>query len=154
MSATLPILQAIQQHLSQALPDWSVELLPDKPDQYYLAHPNGAILIGYLGSSFEALRATDIVSQTRTVQLTLTVISRNLHNDIGALAVLDQLRLLLVGFKPPNCTECYLMQERFDGEESGVWQYQLVVQTDTMQVQKVQALAAPHLVKIIPQQQR
>lgn len=153
MSATLPILSAITEHLTKALPDWQIELLPDNPSDYYLAHPNGAVLIGYLGSQFGKLRATDIMTQSRSVQLAVTVISRNLHDDTGALELLDQLRLLLVGFKPPNCTECYLLSEQFDGEESGIWQYQLFIQTDTVQVQNVPKQDLPKLVEVITRRQ-
>ncbi|MDH2999169.1 hypothetical protein A1D23_03490 [Chelonobacter oris] len=153
MSATLPILSAVTESLTQALPDWQIELLPDNPSDYFLSHPNGAVLVGYLGSQFGKLRATDIVSQSRSVQLAITVISRNLHDDVGALELLDRLRLLLVGFKPPNCTECYLLSEQFDGEENGIWQYQLVIQTETVQVQKVPAKALPKLVDVIMRRQ-
>lgn len=149
MSATLPILTAIQQHLSDALPDWLVELMPDNPSDYYLAHPNGVVLVGYVGSTFGKLRATDIVSQSRTVRIMLTVISRNLHNDNGALLLLDQIRLLIVGFQPPNCSECYLISEQFDSEESGVWQYQLVLQVDTVQVQQTKTQDLQKLVEVI-----
>ena len=149
MSATLPILTAIQQHLSEALPDWQVELMPDNPSDYYLAHPNGVVLIGYVGSTFGKLRASDIISQSRTVRIMLTVISRNLHNDNGALLLLDQLRRLMVGFQPPNCTEYYLISEQFDSEESGVWQYQLVLQVDTVQVQQTKTQDLQKLVEVI-----
>lgn len=149
MSATLPILTAIQQHLSEALPDWQIELMPDNPSEYYLAHPNGAVLIGYVGSTFGQLRTTDIVSQSRTVRIMLTVISRHLHHDNGALLLLDQLRLLLTGFQPPNCTECYLVREQFDDEQSGIWQYQLVLQTETLQLQQTQVNDLQKLVEVI-----
>ncbi|TNG92245.1 hypothetical protein FHQ28_08745 [Pasteurellaceae bacterium USgator11] len=149
MSATLPILSAITEHLTQALPDWQIELLPENPSEYYLAHPNGAVLVGYLGSQFGKLRASDIVSQSRSVQLAITLISRNLHDDTGALELLDKLRLLLVGFKPPNCAECFLLSEQFDGEENGIWQYQLILQTETVQIQKVPEKELPKLVEVI-----
>ncbi|TRC07402.1 Gp37 family protein, partial [Mannheimia haemolytica] len=53
------------------------------------------------------------------------------------LDLLDKLRLLVVGFKPQNCGECWLIDEFFNGssEETGLWQYQLILQTETQQVQ-------------------
>lgn len=149
MSATLPILTAIEAHLKANLPDWSVALMPENPANYFLAHPNGEVLISYVASKFGKLRASDIISQSRTVNIVLTVITRNLHNDYGALALLDKLRLLTVGFKPPNCTECYLIEERFDGEDTGTWQYQLILQTETVQLQDVKCKDLPGLVEVI-----
>ncbi|QIW15851.1 hypothetical protein A4G20_05650 [Pasteurellaceae bacterium RH1A] len=142
MSATQPILSALEQHLKAALPEWEVELFPNDPATYHLSHINGAVLISYLASKFDKPRPTARVTQTRHLQLALTVITRDLHSDEGALALLDQLRLLVVGFRPPDCGECYLVDEFFDGksEESGVWQYQLILQTETIQVQQLQAV--------------
>ncbi|AEC17642.1 Gp37 protein [Gallibacterium anatis UMN179] len=153
MSATLPILTAIQQQLTAALPDWQVELMPDDPSDYYLAHPNGAVLIGYVGSTFGALRASDVVSQTRKLRLMLTVISRNLHNDNGALAVLDQLRLSIAGFQPPNCGKCYLISEQFNDEESGIWQYQLQFEVETVQLEQLNPQHKPKFVEAILRRQ-
>ena len=149
MSSTLPILMAVKDHLKAHLTDWEIELMPDKLDDYFLTHPNGAVLISYVASRFGGLRAADIVSQTRTVNIVLTVITRNLHNDYGALDLLDRLRLLIVGFKPPDCTECYLIEEHFEGEDTGTWQYQLILQTETVQLQNVECKDLPKLVEVI-----
>lgn len=149
MSATLPILTAIKTHLKAHLTDWDVELMPDAPDGYFLSHPNGAVLISYAASKFGKLRAADIVTQTRTVNIVLTVLSRSLHDDSGAINLLDNLRLQMVGFRPPDCGECYLIEEHFDGFETGVWQYQLILQTDTVQLQRTTNADLPKLVEVI-----
>lgn len=138
MSATQPILTDICQHLRQHLSEWDVELFPNDPSTYHLSHINGAVLISYLASKFEKPRTTQAVLQVRHVQVALTVLTRDLHNDVGALDLLDKLRLLIVGFRPQNCGECWLIDEFFNGsdEETGVWQYQLILQTETQQVQE------------------
>ena len=148
MSATQPILDDLKNHLAQALPDWDVELFPNQPDTYHLSHINGAVLISYLASKFEKPRTTQAVLQVRHVQIALTVLTRDLHNDEGALDLLDKLRLLVVGFKPQNCGECWLIDEFFNGssEETGLWQYQLILQTETQQVQKVEQADLPKFV--------
>lgn len=145
MSATQPILNALEMHLKDALPEWEVALFPNNPDTYHLAHINGAVLISYLASKFDKPRPTQAVTQTRHVQIALTVLTRDLHDDVGALDLLDQLRLLVVGFRPPNCGECWLVDEFFNGsdEETGIWQYQLIVQCETVQVQQCQAVENP-----------
>lgn len=142
MSATQPILEDIRQLFAENLPEWDVELFPNQPDTYHLSHINGAVLISYLASKFEKPRATQAVTQVRHVQIALTVLTRDLHNDVGALDLLDQLRLLIVGFRPENCGECWLVDEFFNGsdEETGIWQYQLIVQCETQQIEQ-QAVA-------------
>ncbi|URL01243.1 Gp37 family protein [Avibacterium sp. 20-126] len=143
MSATQLILSDIERHLKDNLPEWDVELFPNDPSSYSLSHINGAVLISYLASKFDSPRPTSAVTQSRHVQIALTVITRDLHNDVGALNLLDALRLLIVGFRPSNCSECWLINEFFNGadEETGIWQYQLILQTDTMQVQQCQEQA-------------
>lgn len=139
MSSTQPILEDIRNLLAENLPEWDVELFPNDPSTYSLSHINGAVLISYLASKFETPRPTQSVVQTRHVQIALTVLTRDLHNDVGALNLLDELRLLVVGFRPANCGECWLVDEFFNGanEETGIWQYQLIVQTETQQVQRI-----------------
>lgn len=136
MSATLPILQAFKDRLNAHFPDWDCQLMPDDPSNYFLSHPNGAILISYAGSTFGEVRPSGAITQARTLSVVLTVMSRNLYNDFGAITLLDNLRLSLVGFRPPSCSECYLKEEHFDEQESGIWVYQLVIETQTMQVQQ------------------
>lgn len=139
MSATQPILEDIRSLLAENLPEWNVELFPNQPDTYHLSHINGAVLISYLTSRFEKPRVTQSVTQVRHIQIALTVLTRDLHDDEGALNLLDDLRLLIVGFRPANCGECWLVDEFFNGtdEETGIWQYQLIVQTETQQVQRI-----------------
>lgn len=148
MSATQPILEDVCNHLKAALPEWEVALFPNDPSTYHLSHINGAVLISYLASKFEKPRTTQAVLQVRHVQIALTVLTRDLHNDEGALDLLDKLRLLVVGFKPQNCGECWLIDEFFNGssEETGLWQYQLILQTETHQVQKVEQTDLPKFV--------
>lgn len=151
MSATLPILQSIRDHIEQKTTSFSIELFPDDLEHYNLLDPFGAVLVQYAGSKFESLDSTDIIQQRRKVLVALTVIARSQHDDTGALEMLDQLRLAVVGFKPTNCTPCHLISEEFAGEDNGLWQYQLIVQTETWQVEDRQAIiSAPkftHLIK-------
>lgn len=145
MSATLPILNAFKDRLKAQFEGWQVDLMPNIPRDYYLSHPSGAILISYAGSKFGKPRPTQAVTQDRTVHIVLTVIARSLHDDSSALALLDGLRLSVVGFRPPNCLASYLLEEAFDGrdEDSGTWTYQLVLATDTVQVEQQASETAP-----------
>lgn len=150
MSSTLPILQDIRQHIEAKTTHFSIELFPDDLAHYNLTDQYGAVLVQYAGSKFESLDSTDIIQQRRKVLVALTVIARSQHDDTGALDMLDKLRLAVVGFKPINCTPCHLISEEFAGEDNGLWQYQLIIQTETWQVEDRQAvISAPKFVHLL-----
>ena len=136
MAATVPILQAVTEWLQEQLPDAEVRLFPDNPATYRFIHPRGAVLVGYQGSKFGSIEQLGVISQQRVMTLHLTVFGRGLHNDGAALDLLDRLRLAVVGYQPPACLPCHLMSEQFLSEDGGAWQYQLLVQTETHQVQQ------------------
>lgn len=134
MSATRPIIDAVVEHLQAAIPWVSVEAFPERPSEYQFIHPVGAILVGYGGSKFGEIEQLGRIAQQRNVRLMLTVFGSSLNADDGTLAILDETRLAMVGFAPPNCQPCHLISEEFLAEDAGAWQYQLVLQTETQQV--------------------
>ncbi|MGQ0287122.1 Gp37 family protein [Pasteurellaceae bacterium 22721_9_1] len=148
MSATLPILTSIRDHLLEQVERFAVELFPEDVASYYLKDELGAILVQYAGSKFESLDSVDIVQQHRLVHIALTVIARSQHDDSGALDILDKVRLKIVGFCPTNCTACQLVSEEFAGEADGLWQYQLIVRTETWQVQQITVPDLPKFVSV------
>ena len=155
MSATLPILNAFKDRLNARFPDWDVQLMPENIENYFLAHPNGGILISYAGSTFGEPRSTAEITQTRKMHIVFTVLSRDLYNDFGALQLLDDLRLEVTGFEPPNCGKSWLVEEQFEEQQSGVWIYQLVLATQTMQIQQVQAVGSqPRLTTLISRREK
>lgn len=136
MSATRPIIDAVAAHLQAALPWVQVDVFPENPSDYQFIHPTGAVLVGYQSGKFGAIQGLGTIAQQRDMVLHLTIIGAHLHGDDGALAILDEVRLAVVGFKPPNCLPCSLLQERFLSEDAGAWQYELTVQTVTQQVER------------------
>lgn len=135
MSATQPILESIRARLEAQLPSFTVELFPDNVDDYFLKDELGAVLVQYAGSKFETVGSSDIIQQRRVVAVALTILARSQHDDSGALAMLDQVRLAVVGFRPTNCETISLLSEEFAGEARGIWQYQLLLRTETWQVE-------------------
>lgn len=135
MSATRPIIEAVATHLQEKIAWVQVDIFPERPAEYQFIHPTGAVLVGYQSSKFTQIEGLGTIAQQRDVVLHLTVIGASLHGDDGALAILDEVRLAIVGFKPPNCLPCHLLQERFISEDAGAWQYELTVQTTTQQVE-------------------
>ncbi|ATF75289.1 Gp37 family protein [Pasteurella multocida] len=135
MSATLPILESVRKRIEDKTERFAIELFPDDLEHYNLTDEFGAVLVQYAGSKFESIDSVDIIQQRRMVMIALTIIARSQHDDHGAVDMLDQIRLAVVGFKPTNCTACSLVSEEFAGEADGLWQYQLMVQTETWQVE-------------------
>ena len=148
MSATRPIIDAVAAHLQAALPWVQVDVFPENPADYQFIHPTGAVLVGYQSSKFTQIEGLGVIAQQRDVVLHLTIIGAHLHGDDGALAILDEVRLAIVGFKPPNCLPCSLLQERFLSEDAGAWQYELTVQTETQQVERKQPENLPTLTQV------
>ena len=138
MSATQPIIDALRDHLQQAIPWVQVDEFPERPADYQFIHPVGAVLVAYQSSQFTAIEGLGHIAQQRNITLQLTVIGASLHGDSGALAILDEVRLAIVGFAPPNCLPCHLIREPFLSENAGAWQYALTVQTETQQVERRQ----------------
>lgn len=137
MSGTLPILASVEAHLAEQLPGVEVQIYPDSPATYRFIHPRAAILIAYQGSDFKKLDDTGMVVQERHVVVLLTLFTRGLKNDFGALDLNDKVRAAMVGFKPADCWPCHMLDEDFVAEEGGAWQYQMRLSTETMQVQQV-----------------
>ncbi|MFD1805567.1 Gp37 family protein [Pasteurella oralis] len=139
MSATQPILDSIQTHLLTQVKSFAVVLFPDSVEDYVLQDEPGAILIQYVGSEFEDSNKTDLLQQRRTLSINLTVIARHQYHDDGALAMLDKVRLAIVGFRPTHCFACSIINETFIAKENALWRYQLQIKTETLQVEQQQS---------------
>lgn len=135
MAVTLTIIDAVVARLKAAFTDLAVEYFPDKPAEYRLNHPRGALLVSYLGSQFDTTVDVTYIAQPRTVKLSVTVILRQLNGRGGAVDVVDVVRQALVGFRPPDCRKVWAMSEKFLGETAGLWQYAVDVATEAMLVE-------------------
>nr|DAS78134.1 MAG TPA: tail completion protein [Bacteriophage sp.] len=153
MSATRPILTAVRDYLAAELPAYTVELFPDDPAGYRFMAPLGAVLVGYQGSKFARPDGLGLIGQQRDITLALTVFGRGLNHDGAALDLLDALRLAITGYRPPDCEPCHLISEQFLAEEGGAWQYQLIAQTETQQVERRPADTRPKVSSLYLRQQ-
>lgn len=68
----LPVLDAVLARLREKLPQLQVEYFPEKPAEYRLNHPVGALLLSYAGSRFDRPDDTGAVIQSQTIQLCVT----------------------------------------------------------------------------------
>ena len=135
MATTLQIIDAVVERLKVKLPQLAVEYFPDRPAEYRLNHPRGALLVSYLGSQFDTTVDVTDIAQPRTVKLSVTVILRQLNGKGGAVDVVDAVRQALVGFRPPDCRKVWAVSEKFLGETAGLWQYAVDLATEAMLVE-------------------
>lgn len=132
---TQPVLDSVLMHLIARV-DWvSVELFPEDYQHYRLNHPSGAVLISYQGSGYGDAQDVFWVNQPRAIKLALTCITRSQWGDQGALALLDAVREALVGFEALNCKKASVESEQFLNQIEGLWQYQIMVNLPTQNVQ-------------------
>lgn len=149
MAVTLTLIDALVARLKAAFPDLAVEYFPDKPAEYRLNHPKGALLVSYLGARYQEPIDTAAVIQPSTDKLSVTVTLRQLNGRDGAVAVLTRLRSALVGYTPPNCRrKVWATAEQFLGENAGIWQYALDVATETLLVEDDDIDTGPPLTHI------
>ena len=135
MATTLQIIDTVVERLKVKLPQLVAEYFPDRPAEYRLNHPKGALLVSYLGSQFGPTVDVTYIAQPRTVKLSVTVILRQLNGKGGAVDVVDAVRRALVGFRPPDCRKVWAVSEKFLGETAGLWQYAVDVATEAVLVE-------------------
>jgi hypothetical protein len=123
MASTLEIITAIGDRLRKQQPGLAIEFFPEKPSEYRLNHPRGALLVSYAGSRFGEVSDTGFVAQRREVRVTITVVMRQLNGKGGAVDAVDAVRATLFCWRPPDCQRLQLVDERFLGEAAGLWQY-------------------------------
>lgn len=142
----LPVIDAVVARLKEKLLGLSVEYFPEKPAEYRLNHPVGALLVSYAGSRFDKPDDIGAVIQPQTLQLCVTVVFRQLNGKRGAIDVLDMLRRILGGYTPPHCRRrIWLTREVFIGEVNGLWQYALDFATESVFVEDSDLPSGPLL---------
>lgn len=121
---TRDMLIEVQQTLKTALPNLSVELFPENPDQYRLNHPIGAVLVSYSGSYYQGDDNTNNHRTIRVLKLHLIIIMRSLHNDQGALTILDTIRATVSGLRLTGAwSSMRCVDDNFIGNIDGTWRY-------------------------------
>ncbi|TDK65980.1 Gp37 family protein [Sapientia aquatica] len=146
---TLRILEAVIERLKQKLPALAVEYFPINAETYRLNHPAGALLVGYAGSTYDGTQDTRIIAQARQLQITVTVVLRQLNGQGGAVDVLDKVRHSLVGVKLPFCrTPLAAMSDTFLGATAGTAQYAISFGAQSVLVQDDIVDDAPRLTQI------
>ena len=76
--------------LKQNFPEVLVEGFPDKPSEFILLHPVGALLVHYQGSNYSQSNAISFISQENKKEFSITVVTRSLRGNEGAYEFIDK----------------------------------------------------------------
>lgn len=114
---------SIIEKLKTSFPEVLVQGFPDKPSEFILLHPIGALLIHYQGSNYTSTNALGFVSQDNKKEFSITVVTRNLRSNKGAYEFIDGIKSVLTGFSPDGCSKLSPSKDFFISEKAGIWQY-------------------------------
>ncbi len=109
--------------LQASITDLKIEGFPDKPEDYKLLHPKGAILVHFQGGSYGVPEENVLLQQTVSLDFGLTLLIKGLRDKNGAYSYIDNIISALTGFTPTGCNKMYLTKVDFLAEENGLWQY-------------------------------
>ncbi|EIJ33321.1 Gp37 family protein [Thiothrix nivea] len=106
-----------------------VEPYPERPSEYRLMNPKGAVLVVVQGSRYsQAIGGV----QARKTRIIITLLVRNLNSHAGAYVLLDAVLASLAGWCPGDgWYDLAAQSENFVTEDNGVWQYDVVFEVES-----------------------
>ena len=125
------IISKLKQNFSEVL----VEGFPDKPSEFILLHPVGALLVHYQGSNYSQSNAISFISQENKKEFSITVVTRNLRGNKGAYEFIDKVKSVLTGFEPDSCSKLMPSKDFFISENGGIWHYGINFTLTTTNIQ-------------------
>ena len=128
---------AIIERLQTSFPEIFVDGFPDKPSEFILLHPIGALLVHYQGSNYTTTQALGFVTQVNQKEFSITIVTRNLRNNNGAYEYLDKVKAKLSGFQIDECTSLIPTKDFFISENKGIWQYGINFTLKTQNIQTI-----------------
>ena len=129
---------AIIEKLKTAFPEVLVQGFPDKPAEFILLHPIGALLVHYQGSNYTSTNALGFVSQENKKEFSITVATRNIRKNEGAYEYIDKIKSVLTGFAPDGCSKLSPSKDFFISEKAGIWQYGINFTLTTTNIQDLE----------------
>lgn len=147
-SASYALIEAVIERLKAKLPDFAVEYFPDKPEEYRLNHPKGALLVQYLRSQYAAPDDCEAVIQERKAEIAIAIMARQLRGRDGAVYTVDRVEAALMGFRLQAWKPFRLVENRFIREQAGLWTYLVVVGTECQRVEDLDFDLGPMLTQI------
>ena len=123
--------------LKHSFPEILVQGFPDKPSEFVLLHPLGALLVHYQGSNYTNTEALGFVTQENKKEFSITVVTRNLRSNYGAYEYIDKVKATLSGFAVDECTSLLPTKDYFISEDKGIWQYGINFTLKTQNIQSI-----------------
>lgn len=128
------IVVKLQEHFSNFL----VQGFPEKPQEFILLHPIGALLVHYKGGSYSAQKSLGCVYQDKKLEFAVTAVTRNLRNNNGAYETLEKIKKSLCGYKINECSKLLPNKEGFISENNGIWQYEITFTLTTPNLENME----------------
>lgn len=127
----LTIENEIIEQLEDNISDLKVEGFPEKPNEYQLLHPKGAVLVSYTKSIFDEQSGFESIQQTEEMEFAILLMVRGLRDKNGAYTYIDTIKDALTGFQPTGCTKMFPTDIGFLKEENAVWYYTMGFKTSS-----------------------
>ena len=115
----------IIERIKNQIQDLHIQGFPEKPSEFRLTHPKGAILVHYQGGNYSESKSLGYMVQDKKLEFSITVVTKNLRSHEGSYFYLDKVRQILTGYKPDNCSKMQPIKEDFLSEDNGIWQYSI-----------------------------
>ena len=115
----------IIEKIKNQIQDLHIQGFPEKPSEFRLTHPKGAILVHYQGGNYSESKSLGCLIQDKKLEFSVTVVTKNLRSNEGAYIYLDKVREILTGYRPDNCSKMQPIKEDFLSEDNGIWQYSI-----------------------------
>lgn len=129
---------SIIQKLKESFPEVLVQGFPDKPSEFILLHPIGALLVHYQESNYSNSNTLGYISQENKKEFSITIVTRNLRENQGSYEYLDKVKNILTGFQPDECSRLMPTKDFFISENKGIWQYGINFSLTTTNIQDLE----------------
>lgn len=148
---------SVVERLRERMPEYEVDHFPDAPGRYSWAGASQTLLVGYEGSQYGAVESMHPMSASRTVTLSVTLVTRSLRGSLGAMSALEDVRRALFGWRPTLPDEVTQeptplgfgplspTREGFIDEDEGIWRFALSLSTVGIAVAETKPLDGPPL---------
>ena len=117
----------IIERLKNKIKDVQIQGFPEKPSEFRLIHPIGALLVHYQGANYSEPKSLGCIVQDKKFEFSITVVMKNLRSPQdahqGAYDYIDAVNQTLTGYRIDGCSKMYPVKEDFIGEDNGIWQY-------------------------------
>ncbi len=127
---------ALLERLAAKITGLEVGLYPEKPEEFELVHPTGAVLVRFEAADYTKPLPTDIVTQDVTMEFLLVVVTRSLNGEGGAKEVIGDLLDVLRGYQIPGCSKIYPTKITLISENEGIWQHGVQIALVTRELEK------------------